>query len=426
MGRISVEVFDPEELDIPIDVDFELEGIDEEYETYHEYEAYLPDRIQDIRPLSAQTQVACASAEREVKRAGERITQSPLTSALAELLLCAEAVSTVQIENYRATCTSLLEYRATTMSGLPYRPRKSESVAMDAAAALREFGMPGDGTTTLDDICDANARFANANARGEACGMLRERPVFIGGSLFDAEFVPPPAYTLDEYMIDFDDFVNAPVSSSSFEKYLGIVHALPSDEQQQGSQGVPSGAAIAKAAIAQAQFVTIHPFEDGNGRTCRAISQRLLHQEGVARGFILPVSASVMALRSRYVSALTAMHSTRGPADPNRFVAFYAQCCEDAAHRTVALAQRIEDIWRAWLERLSESDAATKEVMELFAGCPVAVEPMLSVENRAALDGLLSAGIVERQPLKYCDAKAEAYVAPEVLDALEEAQSTRR
>src|SRR5690625_296379 len=59
-------------------------------------------------------------------------------------------------------------------------------------------------------------------------------------------------------------------------------------------------------AVAHAQFETIHPFSDGNGRTGRALAQAMLRQRGLTRNVAVPVSAGLLGDVEGYHQALTA------------------------------------------------------------------------------------------------------------------------
>ncbi|MDQ0613567.1 Fic family protein [Microbacterium sp. W4I4] len=71
---------------------------------------------------------------------------------------------------------------------------------------------------------------------------------------------------------------------------------------------------LAQVAIAHAQFETIHPFVDGNGRTGRAIAQSVLRNKGLVASTAVPISAGLLVDTERYFAALTAYRS--GDAGP--------------------------------------------------------------------------------------------------------------
>jgi Fic family protein len=71
---------------------------------------------------------------------------------------------------------------------------------------------------------------------------------------------------------------------------------------------------LAQAAIAHAQFETIHPFADGNGRTGRALVQAMLRGKHLIRSTTAPLSAGLLRDTAAYFDALTSYRS--GDAGP--------------------------------------------------------------------------------------------------------------
>lgn len=60
-----------------------------------------------------------------------------------------------------------------------------------------------------------------------------------------------------------------------------------------------------QAAIAHAQFETIHPFHGGNGRVGRAVILTILRRRGIAPRYVPPVSLALAGDADRYVAGLT-------------------------------------------------------------------------------------------------------------------------
>src|SRR5699024_1674407 len=73
-------------------------------------------------------------------------------------------------------------------------------------------------------------------------------------------------------------------------------------------------AAIVQAAIAHAQFETIHPFTDGNGRTGRALVSAILRARGTTKNFTVPLSSGLLNNTAGYFNALNEYR--RGNIDP--------------------------------------------------------------------------------------------------------------
>ncbi len=71
---------------------------------------------------------------------------------------------------------------------------------------------------------------------------------------------------------------------------------------------------LIQVAVAHAQFETIHPFPDGNGRTGRALAQSILRNKGLVSSTAVPISAGLLVPVDRYFAALGAFRS--GDAGP--------------------------------------------------------------------------------------------------------------
>lgn len=97
---------------------------------------------------------------------------------------------------------------------------------------------------------------------------------------------------------------------------------------------------LAQAAIAHAQFETIHPFTDGNGRTGRALISALLLARGVTRHVILPVSSGLLHDTEGYIQALTDYRA--GNAEP--IIELFIDATQKAITNAEILAQDIETL----------------------------------------------------------------------------------
>jgi Fic family protein len=81
-----------------------------------------------------------------------------------------------------------------------------------------------------------------------------------------------------------------------------------------------------RSALAHVYFETIHPFEDGNGRIGRAISEKALSQ-GIGRPILLSQSAAIEANKDAYYDALNAAQYTL---DASAWIEYFVQTCLDA------------------------------------------------------------------------------------------------
>jgi Fic family protein len=104
---------------------------------------------------------------------------------------------------------------------------------------------------------------------------------------------------------------------------------------------------VVQATIAHAQFETIHPFADGNGRVGRALIHVVLRRRGLAPRYVPPVSLVLAADAKAYVAGLTAFREDR-PAD---WILLFAQAIEQAAAKASELALRLAELQERWRER---------------------------------------------------------------------------
>jgi Fic family protein len=100
--------------------------------------------------------------------------------------------------------------------------------------------------------------------------------------------------------------------------------------------------------VAHAQFETIHPFTDGNGRTGRALAQAMLRHAGVTRNLALPVSAGLLADIEAYHAALTAYRA--GDVEP--IVNAFADAIARAIRNTRTLVAELDEVRASWESRL--------------------------------------------------------------------------
>jgi len=131
---------------------------------------------------------------------------------------------------------------------------------------------------------------------------------------------------------------------------------------------------LAQAAIAHAQFETIHPFTDGNGRTGRALISSLLRARGVTRHVTLPISSGLLHDTEGYIQALTDYRA--GDAEPiiklfNRAinqalinVEWLAQDIENLQQQILATAQRKTPLLRSLTDLCCTEPAFTAHMVE--------------------------------------------------------------
>ncbi|MEV1130193.1 Fic family protein [Agromyces sp. NPDC049794] len=144
-----------------------------------------------------------------------------------------------------------------------------------------------------------------------------------------------------------------------------------------------------RAAVTHAQFETIHPFIDGNGRTGRALIHTVLRRADALRNTLIPISTVFAAEKDRYIAGLTAYREI--PSRLDEWVISFAEAAELAAGNAVRLAADIA----ALDEKVSEpgplphgaghharplrSDSVVLKILNALA-----TDPVLTIEKVAA------------------------------------------
>ena len=329
-----------------------------------DYEAYVPDvLVGRAFTLYGDTAADVADAERAVERLQREARSLADSEAVARLLLRAEAVASSRIEGLEVGSRRLL--KAQLALGLGDDPRDvTATEVLNNVEAMRwaTETMAEADAVTVDHLLEIHRRLMAGTRLEHVGGEVRVEQNWIGGSSYNpcsAAFVPPPPDRVAELMVDLCAFCNE--------------DALPP---------------VAQAAIAHAQFETIHPFADGNGRTGRALVHVLLKRRGLAPVVVPPVSL-VLATRSEdYIAGLT---STRSHADPyapeavdglNRWIALFAAAMTRAVADGDDYERQVREIqatWRAAVGRV-RSDAAVLRLIDALPGAP-----LVTVQSAAAL-----------------------------------------
>ena len=309
------------------------------YGTYHPaVPADIADLVLDLSP----SVIADAEhASNEIARFDAELGGE--TAPFAAVLLRSESAASSQIENLTASARAIAEAELPGGRG----KRNAEMVVANTAAMQA--------AVALSDKVDANAilamhRALMVNEPRHTPGAFRAEPVWIGGGStpVGATFVGPRHALIPGAIDDL------------------IAFAQRND--------VPT---LPQIAVAHAQFETIHPFTDGNGRTGRALVQAMLRNKGLTRKVTVPVSAGLLADTDAYFAALTSYRA--GAAAP--IVDRFSQATVLAIANGRQLVADIRDIRENWNSVIrARSDSAVWKVADLLTRRPVVNAALLAQE----------------------------------------------
>ncbi|MGH2884943.1 MAG: Fic family protein, partial [Solirubrobacteraceae bacterium] len=294
--------------------------------------------------------------------------------ALAQNLVRSESVASSRIEGVLLSHRRLA--RAAYQADRGRQDRRAADVLgnVEAMKHAIEVGTAGN-PLTISDIEDIHRTLLRFTDDADIAGVVRESQNWIGGNDYNpigAAYVPPPPEFVGPLLDDL------------------CVFATRADL-----------APIVQAGIVHAQFETIHPFADGNGRVGRALIYAVLRRRGETSNYIPPISLILAAEAKGYVGGLT---SYRGGA-VSSWIAQFADATARAATEAERLADAIEQLQSKWLDDLGQprKDAAVRQLISALPAQPVidvAAAQVLTGKSHVAvgnaLQGLERAGILNR------------------------------
>lgn len=368
------------------------------------YSVFMPDPLVN-RPFAFDGDVAAdlADAETELVRLNTRVEVLSDTEALARLLLRAESVASSRIEGLVVGGRRLLRADVARQLGAEVRDVTAQEVLANIDAMVWGVEAVGRGAPiTLDILLEVHRRLLAGTSLEEHGGRVRTGQNWIGGSSYNpcsASFVPPPPEIIEGLLEDLVAFCN--------------------------DDGLP---ALAQAAIAHAQFETIHPFVDGNGRAGRVLIHLILRRRGYATNFLVPVSLVLATWSEDYVAGLT---STRYQGEPtsqlahtgvNRWVDLFAAACRRAMEDANWFEDQVRRLQATWRQRAGNPrrDSAARRLIDALPSAPVlTVATAAQMSGRSfqasnqAIQQLVNAGVLAQVNV---DRRNRAFEAPELIE----------
>jgi Fic family protein len=349
----------------------------------------LPPGIAELTPPSV--------PERDLARARweaqdlERVADGVL-GPLAGFLIRMESVASSRIEHVEATPVAF----ARAIGGL--RENESAMSMVAAGAAIVRLIEASSEKIVLDEILAAHAALMRDDPDPDerrSAGQVRDVQNWIGGSQHsprNALYVPPPPDAVPGLLDDLVAFANR-------------------DDLEP----------VTQAAIAHAQFESIHPFTDGNGRIGRALIGAVLRRRGVTPHTVLPVASALAADTTHYFSLLT-RYRAGDPLPIITDLSFSIEAAAREARGTARAFARYEDAWRAQVD--PRTGSATDQLLPHLLALPVfTVEQLASATGIAersvyrGVETLVEHHVVEAVTERV---RGRAYAAMDVLDEFDD------
>lgn len=340
------------------------------------YRAFVP------KPLAPYPQIALTIADTEL--AGRADRSLGRLDGIADVLpdidiflsvwLLKEAVYSSQIEGTQSSLSDLLIFEVDGSAEAVDDLRETANYVTAVKAALAGLKTLPLSMRLLRDAHECLLQSGRGSERQP--GIIRTSQNWIGGSRpGTARYVPPPTEYLGEILSDLERFLN------------DIPERTP---------------LLIKAALAHAQFETIHPFLDGNGRVGRLLVVLLLCADGALRRPLLYVSLFFKRHRDEYYSLL---QRVRTDGDWEAWIRFFLEAIEQTAEQAVASARKAMALFAGderEIRRIAASASGSAlQVFRILQVSPIVNAPLLVKRTQlsmptvnTALQLLISAGIV--------------------------------
>jgi Fic family protein len=321
----------------------------------------------DIANLSVNLPADALADAEDASREATRF-DAELGGAIApfsSVLLRTESAASSNIENLTASTRAIAE------AELPgaKTTANAKAIVANTAAMIAPIN--------LADNIDATAILAMHEALmrdvdPKSAGRWRKEQVWIGGGTHGprgAMFVPP-----------------------HHSRVLAAIDDLLRFAQRDDIPALP------QIALAHAQFETIHPFTDGNGRTGRALIQAMLRRKGLTRNVTVPVSAGLLTDTDSYFAALTSYRQ----GNPAPIVRRVSEAAVAAVVNGRQLVSELHAVRAGWNDKITaRSDSAAWQIADLLLRRPVINTALLTEElgieskhARRFLGPLSAAGII--------------------------------
>ncbi|NCJ13912.1 Fic family protein [Staphylococcus pseudintermedius] len=280
-----------------------------------------------------------------------QINHSLVSTQMIQLLTLSESVQSTRIEGTQVTFLDIIEETPNEQKSTEVTEVLNYKDALDYGVMQIKNGNPI--TTRL--IHELHKILMGRNTRGTtvSSGEFRKIQNFIGPSsnIKDAVYIPVPAHEIDDYMTNWEYYINR-VKHPSFNQVLKEGYTLL-DEQSDP---------LIKTAIMHAQFESIHPYLDGNGRLGRILIVLNMMAESAVNAPIFFVSEELERERLRYYNLLNSVRGSH--TDWYKWIHFYLRACQRMILNLQTKLENIETLAKEGLKKINQ--AAGSKIMDVW------------------------------------------------------------
>ena len=281
------------------------------------YKAFIPNPLPPTPEIIMDQEMwnLLSQADRALGRLDGATDALPNPDLFVFMYVRKEAVLSSQIEGTQTSLIDVLEFESQALE--PENPQEVAEVVNYIAAINYGLERLKSLPVSLRLIREIHKELMQGVRGAErAPGEFRHTQNWIGAggcSLAKATYVPPPPYEMLQSLDNLEKFLHSP-------------------------QPIPT---LIKVGLAHAQFETIHPFLDGNGRTGRLLITFLLCEQNILQRPLLYISHYFMKYRSEYYDRLQAV---RDSGNWEGWLKFFLRGVYEVAQEAAATARKIVNL----------------------------------------------------------------------------------
>jgi Fic family protein len=322
------------------------------------YKAFVPDKFppKELINLDPETNAMLSKANLLLGRLDGVARLLPDLDFFILMYVRKEAALSSQIEGTKATITDLILAEGKISADIPedVQDIKHYVKAINYGLnRLKEFPLSLRLIREVHEQLMSGARISQAVMPGE----FRQSQNWIGGTTpANARFVPPPKGELMRCLDDFEKFMHADIQ-------------LP---------------VLLKTALIHAQFETIHPFLDGNGRTGRLLIAFYLMQQKVLTRPVLYISEFFKRHRELYFDKLNGYHSEKGEVLP--WIQFFLEAVATVSEEAIVTSNKIATLREEDIAKIVDFGRSSKTAMKLLE--KLYKQPIINIATAQEFTGL--------------------------------------
>lgn len=320
------------------------------------YEYFLPTKLSNLSVALEPDVVGDVSrAEVAINKLNTEAKALHNTEGLARLLLRAEAVSSSYIEGLSIGTRRLLKAE---MSAAGSAAFKFDEAAAEVVGNIHAMECAIDAavnaeTVSVETILNIHRTLCESTRIERFGGKVRDVQNWVGGNSYNplqAEYIPPAPEYVMKLLEDLAVYCNDEVVSP-----------------------------VVQAALAHAQFESIHPFIDGNGRTGRALIHLILRRRRLTPNLVPPISLCMATRAADYVQGLSEFRYVDGEkpeqtnARINGWISFFAGQALHACEEARIFEDRALELQESWREQLGSvrKGSALEALLDEMVGMPI-------------------------------------------------------